>query len=346
MGSQTRNFDPRQILEQYSAPYRPDSAQVAQIARGFSRALVWRVETPAGPCALRAMETASVNRHRLAGLHRLVAHVSSSGMTEVPVPIAGLDGSTFFERRGSVWQLEPWMPGSADYAAHPSDVRLRAALRSLARWHRAAARFVARDAERAWFFSSGSGSSPGLAERAGEIARWNDENCGLVRQRLAASPWKEFAALGREILNHYRRAAPSVAGKLKPGLEARVPLQPCLRDVWRDHVLFTVDKVTGLIDPHAARSDSVATDLARLLGSLVGDDRRAWNIGLEAYQEVRTLSVTELALVELFNQTAVLLAGMTWLDWYCLQGRVFEDREKIIGRLREIIARLSVLASS
>ena len=291
------------------------------------------------------MNAASVNRQRLFALHRLIAHVHSCGLTEVPVPIAGRDGATFFEAAGTVWQLESWMPGLADFAIRPSDVRLRAALTALARWHRAAARFVDHDAERAWFFSSGSGASPGLAQRAGEIARWTAQKIDVLHQHLAASSWREFADAGREILEHYRRAAPFVGAQLQAGRESRIPLQPCLRDVWHDHILYTGDQVTGLIDPHAARTDSVATDLARLLGSLVGDDRRAWNVGLDAYQEIRPLSVAELALVELFDRTAVLLSGMTWLDWHCLQGREFEDREKVIGRLREIVSRLKVLSS-
>jgi Ser/Thr protein kinase RdoA (MazF antagonist) len=303
------------------------------------------METPAGPCALRAMDIGSVDRQRLAGLHRLVAQVRTHGVSQVPVPIAALDGSTFFASDGHLWQLEPWMPGSADFSIHPTHDRLRAALKTLALWHRAAKCFVAQNAERDWFFSSHSSPCPGLAQRAREIARWNDSTCALVRKKLEITSWPEFADLGCRILDAFRKAAPRTTAQLSIVLNTLVPLQPCLRDIWHDHVLFTGDDVTGLIDPHAARSDSVATDLARLLGSLVGDDRRLWETGLDTYQEIRPLSVTELALVELFDQTAVLLNGLTWLDWHCLQGRVFEDREKVIGRLRGILARLQVLMS-
>jgi Ser/Thr protein kinase RdoA (MazF antagonist) len=237
------------------------------------------------------------------------------------------------------------MPGSADFSSHPTRDRLRAALKTLALWHRAAERFVAQPAERNWFFSSRSSPSPGLAQRACEIARWNDTTCALIRRKLETTSWPEFADLSCQILDGFRKAAPRTAALLNIGLKALVPLQPCLRDIWHDHVLFTGDQVTGLIDPHAARSDSVATDLARLLGSLVGDDHRLWETGLDAYQEIRDLSVAELALVELFDQTAVLLNGLTWLDWHYLQGRVFDERQKVIERMKQILNRLQVLVS-
>jgi Ser/Thr protein kinase RdoA (MazF antagonist) len=341
---QARNLDLRLIFERFSSSFRPDTVRLSS-AQGFSGASIWKIATPSGSCALRAVKTSSVDSRRLAALHRLVAHVRSSGMTQVAAPIAALEGETFVEFGGLTWQLEPWMPGSADYCSHPTETRLRAALAALAEWHRAAARFVPRDSEMAWFFTSRSAPSPGLVRRMHEISRWHGPEGARVRQRLAASSWTEFAELGQVILDNFCRSAPRVIGALKSALETRAPLQPCLRDVWHDHVLFTGDAVTGLIDPHSARSDSVATDLARLLGSLVGDDRRLWGIGLDAYQEVRELSAPELTLVEVFDQTTVLLSGLTWLDWICLQGRIFEDRPKVIDRLEAIVARLRVLAS-
>jgi Ser/Thr protein kinase RdoA (MazF antagonist) len=342
---QAEDFDLRQVLERYSAPYHADTRHSPLPARGFSGASIWRIETEAGPFALRALGAESVDRSRLAGLHRLVTHIRKCGVTQVPVPLAAIDGATFFEAGQTIWQLEPWLPGVADFHARPSELRLVAAMTCLALWHRAAAGFAPLDAGRQWFFTSRSGTSPGLAERAREISRWNRETCELVRQRLESSPWKEFGELGRKVLDQFVQVGPRIAARLNLGLGSKVPLQPCLRDIWHDHVLFTGNEVTGMIDPHAARSDSVATDLARLLGSLVGDDRVAWEAGLNAYQQVRPLALEELALVELFDQSAVLLSGLTWLDWVCLQGRAFDDRVKVAARLRTIVERLEVLAS-
>ena len=290
------------------------------------------------------MRAEFLERQRLAALHRLVAYVRDRGVIQVPAPIAALDGATFFEVDGNVWQLEPWMPGTADFSTYPTDVRLQASLTCLAHWHREAGRCPLPDADRAWFFNVASGRSPGLTERSREIDGWNHEARAIIRQQLGKSSWKEFAELGTAILDGFVRAGPRIAAQLKLGVASPVPLQPCLRDIWHDHVLLTGNEVTGLIDPFAARSDSVATDLARLLGTLVADDRRAWDVGLEAYQQIRPLSLCELALIELFDQTGVLLSGMTWLDWHCRQGRVFDDPEKVLTRLRTIVERLGRLA--
>lgn len=291
------------------------------------------------------MSAGTVDRERLAGLHRLVAHVHDRGVPQMPVPLAGLDGNTFFESQRCFWQLEPWMPGAADFAAQPSESRLRAALTCLARWHFAAASFVARATETQWFFAAASAPSPGLSERALQIARWTAPECAILRTRLAALGWKEFERPALDVLDAFNRAAPRVAASLKIGMDAEVSLQPCLRDIWHDHVLFTGESVTGLIDPHAARTESVATDLARLLGTLVGDDRQKWDMGLAAYQEVRPLSPVELALIELFDQSGLLLSGMNWLDWHLVHRRDFANREGVLARLTSIATRLRNLAA-
>jgi Ser/Thr protein kinase RdoA (MazF antagonist) len=343
--SLTRFSDLHRIYDRYPEAYRPEAAgRAPTIAGGFSGAAIWKIESPVGPLALRATASGDVDQSRLAELHRLIGHVRGCGFEQMPTPIVTSDGESFFESGGQIWQLEPWMPGTADFSSQPNQARLAAAMTCLARWHIAAARYVCRESGRAWFVTAAALSSPGLARRLARIANWDSRLSDSVRQQLGAFTWREFSMLGRELLDQFNRLAPRVAARVKLGLPTAVPLQPCLRDIWHDHVLFTGDQVTGLIDPHAARSDSVATDLARLLGSLVGDDRNGWDAGLAAYQRVRPLSVDELALVELFDQSTVLLAGMTWLEWYCLQGRTFADREKVVSRLQAILGRVQRLA--
>jgi homoserine kinase type II len=122
-------------------------------------------------------------------------------------------------------------------------------------------------------------------------------------------------------------------------------LQPCIRDIWSDHVLFEGHRVSGIIDFGSMRVDNVAGDVARLLGSLAGDDLAAWQRGLEAYEAVRPLTDDESALVTVFDESTMLLAGFNWLDWIIAE-RQFENPSEVVHRLTMIINRLEVLSNA
>jgi Ser/Thr protein kinase RdoA (MazF antagonist) len=214
----------------------------------------------------------------------------------------------------------------------------------LARWHQAARKFVATSGESIWFRCSSAAPSPGIIERLDHAREWSAEKLRAVCECLARGDWPEFDALGKRIVELYRSAAPAVIRDLELGRQVAVPLQPCLRDVWHDHVLYTGDDVSGLIDAHACRSDNVANDLSRLLGSLVGDDRAGWESGIAAYERLRPLSLAERGLIELFDRSTVLFAGLTWLEWHCVAGRIFDRPEQVIERLRSIVGRLERVA--
>jgi homoserine kinase type II len=109
--------------------------------------------------------------------------------------------------------------------------------------------------------------------------------------------------------------------------------------------LFTGDRVTGLVDFGAMRVESVAGDVARLLGSLAGDNHSLWSIGLEAYASVRPLSDAEQSLVSAFDQSGVVLAALNWIEWLYRQRREFPDAAAVSRRLDEVLPRLQVLAA-
>jgi len=137
---------------------------------------------------------------------------------------------------------------------------------------------------------------------------------------------------------------PNFAGDVLVELEAcqssQVPLQFCAGDIWRDHVLFQGDRVVGLVDFGSSRVDNVSADLARLLGSMAGDDPERWRIGLAAYQAIRPLEEAERRLVKAFDRSTVLMSGLNWIDWIYCQGREFVSGDAIPGRLDEILLRL------
>ncbi|MGQ0634476.1 MAG: phosphotransferase enzyme family protein [Planctomycetaceae bacterium] len=336
----------RRVLRDYPRRFQPlDSKSLAPARPGFSGAQVWRVVTESGPFCLRATPEAAVEPLRLRGLHRLLAHVHACGVVQVALPVARVDGATFASQAGCVWQLEPWMPGIADFRQAPYARKLENAVTCLARWHQAAKSFDATRAEAQWFFVA-AGRSPGITERLAQISSWNTEACDLARRRIADDDWSEFRAHATQILELFERVTPRIARELSLGSSLEIALQPCLRDVWHDHVLFTGDNVTALIDAHACRSDCVATDLARLLGSLVPDDHAAWDTGVACYERVRPLNLAERGLIELFDRSAVALSGMTWLNWRYREGRPIDRTDSVLERLAAISRRLEILAET
>ena len=315
---------------------------------GFSGAAIWRVETAAGDFALRRWPQPGLPRERIAGLHRLLEHLWNAGLRCVAVPVRATDGATLTAVAGQLWQLESWLPGVADFHARPSNKRLSHTLAALAQWHRAAERFVPEATAAPWFFGRPAAPSPAALERlailttvdAGRVARVSRS---LVGDRSGLSSDTAIRDLARRVLSHFQRTRAAVAAELQLLRETPFRVQPCLRDVWHDHVLFEGDAVTGLIDPSACRIENVATDLARLIGSLVEDDRAAWDFALAEYQRQRPLSANELALVAVLDRSGVLLSGWTWLEWLYIDHRSFPDVASVAGRLTEIARRMERL---
>jgi len=132
-------------------------------------------------------------------------------------------------------------------------------------------------------------------------------------------------------------------GQLEQAAQVEVPQQVCLRDIWHDHILFSEDRVSGIIDFGALAWDTVAMDVARLLGSLTVDYGEYWQRGLAAYHEAHALGENELLLVQAFDRSTVLMSGLNWMDWIFRQNRVFDDGSAILARMDHILARLENL---
>lgn len=348
-----------QIVESFCGSRPTRIRTLDRESEGFSGAVVLRVVVPDGPqgaereFCLRGWPPASLPRERLLGLHRLLEHIFKCGVTQVPVPLKSKFGSTIYAEASQFWQLEPWLPGRADFQTDPNDVRLRNAMTVLAQWHDAAARFDARPAEKPWFKSFAAAHSPTIADRLDRIARFRRQDAGTLRHLIeTTAPWPAWGAAffeltrcSRQLLELFEHSAERVAAMLKGYRDQRFRLHPCLRDVWHDHVLFTGDEVTGLIDPSAARSETPATDLARLLGSLIGDDAKRWDFAIAAYRTVRPLSDHEAKLARVIDQSTVLLSGLTWLERLFVLRLSYSDPSRVLARLQHITTRLEALAS-
>jgi Ser/Thr protein kinase RdoA (MazF antagonist) len=296
-------------------------------AGGFSGAHVWRgIIVDGRELALKAHPPAADPGRLEHTLHRWMRLARDAGLEFVPRVEPTRDGGTTVWADARVWDVCEWMPGRADFHERPGDDRLFAAVIAVARVHEtwAGMRTVSplpcpaverrRRALLDWesLIATGWCPRPAAADPVGPIA---------------ADAWVRLSAL-----------VPRARAALVSWLGEPVPVQPCLCDVWHDHVLFTADRVTGLIDYAAAKVDHVAVDLARLLGSLIPGETKRIAAAMRAYESVRPLSHPEL--VELLDWTGVVVGLTNWLRWLYRDGRGYPDRAAVARRVAELVGRL------
>jgi homoserine kinase type II len=318
----------RQVLEAYPAVSALRSEALGS-SGGFSGASLWRIYGRGGDWCLRRWPAEHPDEARLQFIHSVLHTVFERGVHEIPLPLSTRHGTTWLRHDGCLWELTPWMPGRADFHQDSRPEKLQAALEWLARFHGAAAPFPPQ-----------VGPSPGIVERLDLLRRLKAGERSEIEKRLPSLAWPELVLRARRILAAFDRRAANVETLLADAARLACPLQPCIRDIWHDHVLFEGARVAGVVDFGALRVECVSGDIARLLGSLVGDEAPLRRLGLEAYCGIRRLHDAERRLVTAFDVSGVLLSGMNWLRWICLQERRFEHPAQVLARLDEILLRL------
>jgi homoserine kinase type II len=330
--------DVQTILSQYPPDCAPRQIKPLGNAGGFSGSKLWSIDAPRGRLCLRQWPAAQPSQQRLDFIHAVLRHVAANGFRRLPLPIPAATGATYVEHAGRLWELAPWMPGEIDRAAATSPTRITAALEALAEFHLASSTFS----------HSGVrfGPSPGLIERKERLERLLAGELNEIERSLDDRLWPELAQRGRRYLSVFRRAAPDVNTRLHDAASIAVPWQPCLRDIWRENVLFVGEDVSAILDFASMRVETVAGDVARLIGSFAGDDHRLWEQALAAYRKSRPLADGDVRLVTAFDQSGVLLTGVSWLDWVFRQRREFPDKSAVMERFNFALGRLESLGSS
>jgi len=304
---------------------------------GFSGARLWQVSTARGDFALRRWPAEHPSPERLEWIHALLRHVAREGLTIVPVPVENIHRKTYLQTHGHLWELVPWLAGRPAKSPCRDILKLRAALAALARFHQAAASFP--------IGAPQLGISPALKNRHEQLQRLIAGEATELYQSISADVWPAGVTPAQRMAQLFALASRPVERQLAIAARIATPLQACLRDVWSDHLLFEGDEVRGLIDFGAARVESPAGDVARLLGSLAADDPHLWRAGIEAYQSVRPLSETELQLIEAFDRSTVLMAGWNWIAWIYRDRRRFADLSSVAQRLDHYADRLAALVA-
>ena len=310
---------------------------------GFSGAQVWQVEYRGRMFALRRWQ-AGFPESRLIGVHSIQGWLGHAGLPVPTLVRTSAAAQTIVREEDALWELATWMPGLADYHEHSLPEKLDAAMCLLARLHLTAAKLPTELPS----WEKATRVSPALMRRSERL-------CNLVladnRRIRNLSGYKPANAEQRLALKGFTLLARTAEAELQKSQRwetEELPLQWCLRDVRDEHVLFTENCVTGLVDFGAVGFDSPAGDVARLLGSLVGDDREGWRRGLEAYESIKPLSAVEREAIVFFDSSGVVISTANWLTWlFGPKKRASESwhRPAALKRLAWLVGRLEVAAN-
>ncbi len=329
MSADPLNLAAAEVLKQYSPLLSSGFPRPLGNHGGFSGARLWRLNGPAGSLCLRAWP-AGFSSERLLFIHLCMARARDADLKFVPRMLSTVHNTLRIEYGGRLWELQEWNPGEADYHRRPSLAKRQAACAALARLHTcwpASDRFDA-------------GPYPAVRRRLEAVREWRE----LVR-----AGWRPFAHADPS--DPARPAAERAWQLLSPQIDAvsemlkrwytRIwPLQPCLCDVWHDHVLFDGDRVTGIVDYGAMKIDHPAVDVARLLGSFVEDDPEGWATGLAAYREIRPFKAEEEDLARALDLSGAVVGASAWLRWLYHEDKDFADRQAAGGRLEALVKRI------
>ena len=355
---------------------------------GFSGSPVWRVDVPdasgevEGAFVLKAFAE-GWPRSRAEAVHGYVAWLRAAGRDEIPrlLPVAPpAVGSIVEDGAGRLWELCEFRPGRP--VIMPTPEQARGALATLARIHLAAAGpealglFPAPTPE-----ERGPAGVPAWERRRRRLVRVAERGWQRPRRTAgspSASPIDDRRAAAAAILE--RAGGRSILGRLAalPGRACRAlaaaPLQPVLRDVWHAHVLFAGERISAVIDLHAAGIDAPATDLARLLGSwrpgpgwigssallAAGEEARVssrsapsdrlsvvWQDALDAYREIRPLTAAEVFAIDLLHVGGVVGGLDHWFQWVLDDGKAFHSPLEVEARVDFLLENLdSVLRAA
>jgi homoserine kinase type II len=288
------------------------------VSGGFSSADVWRGEDrlriPRFALKRWPAETTSA---RLLKIHAWMNE--GADLPFVPRVVTTLDGSTSVEDGKSLWDATNWLPGVPRIPAGKTEVE--SACESVAKLHKV------------WFPYHETAVCPGVLRRIEVLSQW------------ISNPHASFASLEPGLTHHIQRAwevvkrtAPIALETLTPWRNVPLHIQPCIRDLRGEHVLFEAGHVAGIVDYGAMDVDSPALDLARLLGDLAGENEGLFAHGLNKYREFQPNFDVNDRLLRHLDRAGVVCSLIGWFARLS-NGRAQLSPENIARRMHHLIVR-------
>lgn len=327
-----------------------------RITGGFSSSRVWRLETPNQNYCLKSWPRLTAKTCRLNQIHQHLHLLSDANLEFVPRLVPDVLGSWLVEDENWLWEVTTWLAGQADNSVIVPRVRRESAIKAITKIHEIWRRNEVRRA-----------LSPGWNDRLKLLAKADSQRAFFstilqpsvekyfARQRIDetmpadSNSQRMLQELADRTISHLHRSSRRLIESLQE-LNQPQDLQFVIRDLHSEHVLYTGDLVTGVLDYGAARIDEPLLDLVRLLGSQAPFDRQARYETLELYltlqvpdriSTTKCLSMSPLKRYSLLDEVSTLLSSIQWLDWLVVQHRSFPvPLQKILNRWCKLLDRL------
>ncbi|MEQ1904725.1 MAG: phosphotransferase [Pirellulaceae bacterium] len=307
-------------------------AQLRRLEKpGFSGSQVWQVIDSTGMYCLKRWPQEDASVERLAWIHRVLSSARNSHCDFVPIYLQTLPSKTIFSLGNGLWEMATWMPGSATFNQSPSLEKLNSAIAAIARFHAAAA-----------IADTQLGTSPAVTERMQLLKSLPTRLPGL-QQAVASLPDPSLRNAAARALDSVRSSASSYLSAGEKFRERFLLMQPVIRDIWHDHLLFVDDRLSGIIDYGAMRIDSVCCDWARVIASLRINGKIPWDQSFEILSQYVSLSDVDLAMIRWLSDCGTMLGVTNWIDWLFVEGREFHDRNSAIERFRVLCGQLELV---
>ena len=324
----------------YKPENRPIAGKLQRLSGGFSGADVYSFEALSGKYALRVWPANFTSPDRIQELGLLAEFLNHNVSIPVAGPLRNLQDQFSFGWNTRLAHIEPFLNGQPIDSESPPRTQMTSAMKFLAECHHACANYMPTVISQPRILQAGWGYSESLQYRLRLLNKQDDELKGSFRShpnRLIID--ENFQQLIDQLSLQLQLWKPVVLQNLQMQAQQLRPVLPVFRDVWREHLLLVDGQVSGLIDINASSSDSVACDLTRYLGSVLGNDSEGWQAALEAYQTVRPLQPVEWDSLLTFDLSNLLLSSTGCLERY-LSATEESVRTSLLARLQCYLHRL------
>ena len=295
--------------------------------RGLSSSRIFKCFGPDGSAFCLKYWPDEGQAQRLEAIHLGMKQLTVGGVGFTPVVMSTESHSSVVRYQGC-WELISWLPGEANYLRSPNRKKLLSAVLAVAKMHDV------------WSEQQAVALSPTIAQRLQRL-----EQAEAICNRNHSRTAQATDHLAKRTEHHIKQISGVLRPKLMQLVRAETVVHFCIRDLRAEHLLFTGEDVTGVVDFGAAKVDDPMTDLVRLLSTLEPDDESARLHALADYADARGIAPLDYDKFRVMDLAATLLSAFQWYEWLHLEQRNFSmAREELVQRWREFLDRLDAMA--